>query len=199
MEVMKRFGLLKCMAAVLCCVFAMALVSCGDDDDDKAPSLSISPSNVSMIVGGSSSVSIGGGTAPYTIGSTNEAIANLEVNKNKISITGLEAGAAIVSVSDKNNLYGRFMLVVVDREDWLQFNEQEVTVEKEQTYRVAVQNGTGSYTAVAADATVAEVSMANYVVMIRGLKAGTTTVTVKDKLDRSGTISVTVKEKEAES
>lgn len=187
------------MAAVLCCVFAMALVSCGDDDDDKAPSLSISPSNVSMIVGGSSSVSIGGGTAPYTIGSTNEAIANLEVNKNKISITGLEAGAAIVSVSDKNNLYGRFMLVVVDREDWLQFNEQEVTVEKEQTYRVAVQNGTGSYTAVAADATVAEVSMANYVVMIRGLKAGTTTVTVKDKLDRSGTISVTVKEKEAES
>ena len=166
---MKQMKFLKFAAAMLCCVFAMTIVSC-DKDDDDAPTPSafkFNPAKVEVAVGASANVTVSGGTEPYTVASSDVKTATVKVSKNIITVTGVKEGKVTLNVSDKNKKVG--MLAVT------------------------VKNGTAPYSATAKDASIATASVKDGKITVKGVKAGTTTITVTDKNKLNGTISVTVK------
>ncbi|GAB6010073.1 calycin-like domain-containing protein [Dysgonomonas reticulitermitis] len=68
----------------------------------------------------------------------------------------------------------------------------EVTVELGGTATVNIKEGNGDYKVTPADATVATATVANKVITVTGVKAGETTLTVKDKENKTATLKVKV-------
>ena len=105
---------LKFAAAMLCCVFAMTIVSC-DKDDDDAPTPSafkFNPAKVEVAVGASANVTVSGGTEPYTVASSDVKTATVKVSKNIITVTGVKEGKVTLNVSDKNKKVGMLAVTV---------------------------------------------------------------------------------------
>ena len=191
---MKQMKFLKFAAAMLCCVFAMTIVSC-DKDDGDAPTPSafkFNPAKVEVAVGASANVTVSGGTEPYTVASSDVKTATVKVSKNIITVTGVKEGKVTLNVSDKNKKVG-MLAVTVKKVTALELDKKAVNVAVGKEETVTVKNGTAPYSATAKDASIATASVKDGKITVKGVKAGTTTITVTDKNKLNGTISVTVK------
>lgn len=179
-------------------ILAFSVTSC-DDDDDKATSLlKFSPDKVDVAATKVATVTVSGGTAPYTVASSDDKTATVKVDKTTITVTGVKNGSATILVTDKNKNSGKITVTVKDGGSELDLSKKDaaaaltVTVGKEGV--VTVKGGTVPYTAESKDSKVATVSVKDDKVTIKGVKAGTTTIAVADKDKKnSGTISVTIK------
>ena len=87
---MKITKFFKLTAAMLACVFAMAITSCDNDDEPKGPELKFNPANVAVAPSATATVTVSGGTAPYTVVSGDDKIATASVNDNTNTINGVE-------------------------------------------------------------------------------------------------------------
>ena len=126
---MKQMKFLKFAAAMLCCVFAMTIVSC-DKDDDDAPTPSafkFNPAKVEVAVGASANVTVSGGTEPYTVASSDVKTATVKVSKNIITVTGVKEGKVTLNVSDKNKKVG-MLAVTVKKVTALELDKKAVNV-----------------------------------------------------------------------
>lgn len=189
---MKQMKFLKFAAAMLCCVFAMTVVSCDDDDDEVPSAFKFSPAKAEVAVGASTDITVTGGTEPYTVTSSDAKTATVKVSKNIITVTGVKEGKVTLNVSDKNKKVG-MLAVTVKKVTALELDKKAVNVAVGKEETVTVKNGTAPYTATAKDATIATASVKDGKITVKGVKAGTTTITVTDKNKLNGTISVTVK------
>ncbi len=86
-------------------LFTWALVACGGANGagpiGNSVALYISaPNSVTLAAAASSSYMIGGGVAPYTASSGNSAVATVTVSGTALSITGVAAGTAQITVLD---------------------------------------------------------------------------------------------------
>lgn len=187
---MKIFKCLSFPTAIFCCIFAMVVTSC-DKNNDNQPSLSFSPSKTEVAPGGVATVTINGGTAPFTVNSSDAKTATATVDKNIITITGVKIGTATILVSDKDKLAGAFEVDV--KEKSLSFDKNAVTIDAGKEDVVTIKDGSEPYTIAIKDSNIATASIKDKKVTIKGVKAGTTTITLTDKDKISGTISVTVK------
>lgn len=188
---MKQMKFLKLAAAMLCCVFAMTVVSCDNDDDE--PTFKFSPAKAEVAVGASTNVTVSGGIEPYTVESSDVKTATVKVSQNTITVTGVKKGNVTVRVSDKDKKVDMLTVTVKDKATALELDKNTVNVEVGKEEAVTVKNGTTPYTATAKDASIATASVKDGKITVKGVKAGTTTITVTDKNKLSGTISVTVK------
>ena len=93
-------------------------------------------------------------------------------------------------VTDKNKLMGTLPFMVVAP---LSFDKAAVEVTVGQEATVTVKSGDKPYTATVKDAGTATASVKDDKVTIKGVKKGSTTVTVSDSKKKTGVISVTVK------
>lgn len=173
---------------------AFTFASCGDDDDDKVNNLlKFKPEKVEVEVGKTATVTVSGGTAPYTVVSSDGKIASAKADKSTITITGVKNGSATIMVTDKNKNSGK-ITVTVKAVSGLDFDKKSVTVNVGKEDIVTIKGGTAPYTAESKDSKIATASVKDGKVTIKGVKAGTTTITVADKDKKnSGTISVTIK------
>lgn len=189
---MKFFGL---AAAIVCCVLATS--SCSKDDDNKIPRvqmLRFNPAKVEVTVNSTALVTVSGGTAPYTVKSGDTRIATVKSDKNKITIAGVKAGNAVITVTDKKGMNGKLTVTVTEKRNaGLDFDKKSVTVGVGKQETIAVKNGAAPYTVTVKDVKTATALVKDGKVMVKGVKAGTTTVTVTDKNKLSGMINVTVK------
>ena len=64
------------------------------------PALTLSPTAVGGAVGATNSLVIGGGKAPYTVGSSNTTVASATLSGSTVSVDLLAAGTSIISVTD---------------------------------------------------------------------------------------------------
>ena len=178
-------------------VFTFA--SCGDDDDDKVGSiLKFSPDKVEVVTTKTATVTVSGGTSPYTVASSDDKTATVKIDKSTITITAVKQGTATITVTDKNKNTGKITVTVKDATNELDLSKSpatlaaSVSVGKEDI--VTIKGGVAPYTAESKDASIATASLKDDKVTIKGIKAGTTTITVADKDKKnSGTISVTIK------
>lgn len=132
----RRF--LKFATALLCCMFAMTVVSCDKDDDDEPKvSLKFNPNKAEVAVG--STVNVTGGTEPYTVTSSDVKIATVTVSKNTITIKGIKTGAATILVSDKNKASGKLSVTVKEGVTALDFDKKSAEVEVGKDARPAAQ------------------------------------------------------------
>lgn len=187
--------LIKKTAAMLAflSVFTGVMTSC-DDDDDPVPGLKCDPDKVEVVAGETVTVTIGEGTAPYSVTSSDNEIATATVEENTVTITGVKEGKATINVSDAENHKGKISVTVKSEEkSGLELDTESVTLAVGDEEVVTVKNGTAPYTAVAEDTEIATVSVQDDKITVKGEKAGTTTVTIKDKDNKEAVISVTIK------
>lgn len=196
-EKMKSFK--KISGLFYLCLIALilpfTLASCDDDDDDKVASvLKFSADKPEVVVGKTAAVTVSGGTAPYTVASSDQKIATVTVDKTAITITGVKVGTATIAVTDKNKIAGKISVTVKEAAAGLEFDKKTVAVDVAKEDIVTIKSGVAPYAAESKDSKIATVTVKDAKVTIKGVKAGTTTITVTDKDKKnSGTISVTVK------
>lgn len=191
---MRKKNLFKSMLMAICCVSVFAFVACSDDDDDKVnDTLKISPDEIEIVTEETSKSVINNGVAPYTIVVSDDDIATTTVDKDSIFVTGVKKGAATITITDKNKFSGKITVSVKDVPELLIFDKKEVTIEGENEDVVTVQGGTAPFTVKVKDEAIATATVDENKVTVKGVKTGTTTITVSDKDEKSGTISVTIK------
>ena len=189
---MKKVTIISKLACLSLAALVFNFASCKKENNIKKE-LKFSPSNkVEVTVGNSATVTVSGGTTPYTAASSNAKVATVTVDKSSITIKGVEKGTATVSVTDKEKNRGKITVTV--KESGLTFDKSAVEVNVNQEAVVTVTGGTAPYAAESKNAETASATVDGNKITVKGLKTGTTTITVTDKDKKnSGTISVTVK------
>ena len=167
--------------------------SCDKNDDPKVPDLKCTPSKVEGAPGKTATVTVSGGTAPFTVTSSDSKIATAKADKNTITITGVKNGTATILISDSKKLTGKVPVMVKDMASELDFDKKSISVTAGKEETVTVKGGSAPFTATAKDTKIATVTIKDGKIIIKGVKAGSTSVTVTDKDKKAGTISVTVK------
>lgn len=190
---MKRISRLSIVTCLSLIVMALAFTSCDNDDNDKTD-LTFSPSNkVEVAVGENIALTVNGGAAPYLAQSSDTKIATTTVDKSTITIKGVAKGTATIVVMDKDKKSGKIAVTVKDAAT-LHFDKNSVEVDATKEAIISVTGGTAPYAAAPKDADIASVTVKDYSITVKGLKAGTTTITVTDKEKKnSGTFTVKVK------
>lgn len=191
---MRTKSFFKTMTLAACGFAAFAFASC-DKNDNKNPiaQLKFTPATVEVMAGATANVTVTGGVAPYTAVSVDGKTATVKVDKNMLTVTGVKTGTTGITVADKNRLTGRLTVIVKDAANALELDKTMLNINVGREETVTVKNGTTPLMAVAANKTVAEVTVKDNKVMVKGLKAGTTTVTINDKNKKVGMVNVTVK------
>lgn len=190
---MKDFKKISRVISLTLLAVVIIFSSCGDDDDDNK-GLRFNPGKAEVEVGKAATVIVSAGTKPYTAATSDSKIATAKVSADTVSITGVAKGTAIITVTDKNKIVGTLSVTVKEASKGLSFDKKtlEVAVSKEDI--VTITGGTAPYATEVKDASIATATIKDAKVTIKGVKAGSTTITVTDKDKKnSGTISVTVK------
>lgn len=99
---MKKNKFMKMMAAAFCALFAMAMVSCSDDDDTNG--IHCNPGKVEVEVGKTQTVALSNGTEAYTVKSSDEATAKATVEKSTMTVSGIKEGKCTIVVTDSKKL-----------------------------------------------------------------------------------------------
>ncbi len=98
------------MAAL--CLGSFVFTSCDPDDNKTPDSLTFSVAKAEVEVGKTVEVTVKNGTQPFTVKSSDEKLATVTVDKEKITVTGVATGAATISVADNNRAIGSFTVEV---------------------------------------------------------------------------------------
>lgn len=191
---MRTFDYLKYAMVMFCCVLGMSLTSCDDDDDDKKTgSLKVSTNKIEMAPGAKSNVTVRGGTAPYTASVRNTNIATASVSNTTVTVTGVNAGSTTLTISDKNRKNALVSITVKGAATGLTVDKSTVNVAVGKEETVNISGGTTPYTATSSSTATATAAVSGQKVTIKGVKAGTATITVTDKNKKTASIKVTVK------
>ena len=175
-------------------ISAMTFASCDNDDDEPVNTLKLNPAKVEIAPKATATVTVGNGTAPFEVNSSNTKIATVTTKDKTITITGVAEGSAIVKVTDKSEQTGQVIVTVkAASSSSLTVDKKSVEMAVGKTVDVTVSKGTAPYTVAVKDSKIATASIKDSKITIKGIKAGKTTVTVTDKNKKSVTINVTVK------
>lgn len=185
---MEMKSIFKTMTMAVCCLSAVMLTSCGDDNNDNA-GLKFNVAKVEVASSLSVNVTIGNGTQPFTVKSIDEKIATVKVDKNIITVTGVKEGKTSIIVTDKNKLSGTLAVNVITP---LSYDKANVSVGIGNEAEINIKSGKAPYTVSVTDTKIATATVKDAKVTIKGVKAGTTTVSVLDANKLAGTITVTV-------
>lgn len=190
---MRKFNILKVMMMAVISISAMTFASCDNDDDEPVNTLKLNPAKVEIAPKATATVTIGNGTAPFEVNSSNTKIATVTTKDKTITITGVAEGSAIVKVTDKSEQTGQVIVTVKAASSSLTVDKKSAEMAVGKTVDVTVSEGTAPYTVAVKDSKIATASVKDSKITIKGIKAGKTTVTVTDKNKKSATINVTVK------
>ena len=153
--------------------------------------LTVSPTSVSVPVGGNVSVSVTHATGTVRATSANTAIATVTFSSDSgtARIHGVAAGSTTITIRD--SLHARTVTVMVVPAGALTVSPMSVSVPVGGNAAVSVTNATGSISASSSNTAIARVTYASGTATIHGVAAGSATITISDSLN-SRTVAVTV-------
>ena len=153
---------------------------------------SLSPTEVTMQVGGTSDVTISGGYDVYEVESANPDIVTASLNGLTVTLTAVAGGETTVTVKDVLTFRTIDIPVVVNYES-LQVSSNELSLIAGERGAVEINTGSGYYSVLSSDENVATAVMEGSSVVVTAVGGGTATITVTDtNSDQSATITVTV-------
>lgn len=179
--------------AICCITSSYALTSCDNNNDGNLSDiLKFSSEKVNISVEEADTITVSGGTAPFSVASSNAAVASVKTSNNAIIIDGITKGSAIIAVSDKNNFTGRIPVTVTQLIETLSFDNKSISININADSTVTVSGGTAPYTASAKDISIASATVNGNKITVKGLKEGSTNITVTDSNKKIGIIKVLV-------
>ena len=190
MKTRKTVGIIALVA-----MFFMTGCNGSQNGKDDYVDLSLSSSSVSVETGSSTTVNITRGNGDYTVTSSAPAIATANVSNALITINGVAAGTAVVTVTDKGRKEATINVTVTEPPVVavdLVLSEDALTVNLGGEGFVSIDSGNGGYEATSSDTGIATASINDNYVIIKGVAAGTATVKVTDKGGKEVSISVKV-------
>lgn len=194
---MKTKTMFKTMLASMFCMVALLLVACdGDSNKPVLNKLSFDKTRVDLNLGRTTTLTVKNGTAPYTAklsGQGDQLVADVRVEGNLITLTGMFLGEATMAVTDKDGNTGVVSVVVKNIEGSLKLDKTTLNIEVGKSETVSVQNGVGPFKALSNDNKVVETDVKGSQITFTGRKAGTTTVEVQDAKSNVGVVTVTVR------
>ena len=141
---MKTKTMFKTMLASMFCMVALLLVACdGDSNKPVLNKLSFDKTRVDLNLGRTTTLTVKNGTAPYTAklsGQGDQLVADVRVEGNLITLTGMFLGEATMAVTDKDGNTGVVSVVVKNIEGTLKLDQITFTGHKAGTTTVEVQD-----------------------------------------------------------
>ena len=139
---------------------------------------------------------INNGSGAYEVLSSNGGVATATVNGNVVTVTGLTAGSATITVRDKadQNRSATIAVTVGQKAFGVTPGTLVLSMAGAAAGQVLINNGSGTYEVVSSNTGVATVAVAANVVTITRVAAGSATITVRDAANqtRTATVAVTV-------
>ena len=153
------------------------------------------PSALTIALSTAPTYTIGGGTAPYTVVSSNTlvSVANL-IGANTLSITGASVGSAQVQVLDSTGVTVTVAVTVVSGATPLYTTAPAggVTISTAGIGTYTIGGGTPGYSAITSNSTVATANVVGTTLTINGVLGGAATVVVRDGAGATVSLAVTV-------
>jgi hypothetical protein len=174
-----------------------AIITVTDSNSDSATidvvvgsSFSVSPSSVTLAVGGTVTSDVSDKTASYDVSSSDDAVATASIDNGVVTIEGKDAGSAVITVTDKSSSNSATIDVVVGSS--LSVSPSSVTLAVGGSATCDMSDKNGFYSVASSDDAVATASIFNGVVTVVGVDYGTAVITVTSSVSTTATISVVV-------
>lgn len=144
--------------------------------------ITVTPADASMPVGGSQQFAASGGTAPYSWTLSNTNVGSIDSSGR---FTATNAGTSTVTATDSTGLTGTATVTVVG----MTITPADALVSVGATVQLSVSNGSAPYRWSSSDNNVATVDATG---LVRGIAAGTATITATDAVNATATSRVSV-------
>ncbi len=155
--------------------------------------LSFSQTNPVISIGQSTTLTVTGGIAPYYINSnSNSSVVQTNMSSNVLTLSGLVAGSASITVCSATNACGTFTATVTAYGGAVTFGQNSVTIAVGQNATVPVSGSGGYYVSSNSNPGVASAILSGSNIVVSGNAAGTSAITVCAGTSQCGTLPVTV-------
>jgi len=162
----------------------------------KGGSMTLSQNNLWLLAGQSSTITISGGTMPYTAVGYSESILKTSFNNNILTVTGVGSGSATVNICSAGGCIGLSVLVSgtssSDSSTALALSQSSLALKVGGSAVVAI-TGSGNYfVAYNTNSSVAMASISGSNLAINALDAGSTDVSICQNGGQCAVLKVTV-------
>lgn len=186
---MKKRNVFSVLMMMVLGVSALVMASCVNDDPTDTsmqfnnPVMRLYPDSVLKRV-------ILYGTAPYKVVSSDSTKAIATVSHDTVSVKGYEEGNVTIVATDNANHTASLLVSVFAP---LKFDQSTVTVNKGETAQVKVTTGKAPYKVYVQNTKIVQATIADSIITLKGLAAGTSQIAVVDSRNVDGQFKVTVK------
>lgn len=154
-----------------------------------AYALEISPTSVEIFVGKTSQVAVSDAHGSVSANSANIGVAGVSYANGVATIKGVKAGSTIITVKDRRT--SKQIEVKVSDIPPMSITPTSLELNAGGSANITVTNPSGSVSTQSSDTSVATVSYANGLAAVKGIKAGSATITIKDsKTSKQATVKV---------
>ena len=150
-------------------------------------------SSISVAVGGSSAYRVQGGTAPYSVGSSNNSVVSATLVGGNLTVTGNAVGQATLTILDSSTQSVSIAVQVGSAAKLFTTAPSAITLGTgtiSSTFTIG--GGSQMYSASSANTSVAYASLSGNTFIITGVASGSTSINITDTNGTSVTIGVTV-------
>ncbi|WP_020481114.1 Ig-like domain-containing protein [Methylomonas sp. MK1] len=172
-------------------IFRLLLIFLGLCGLGSAQALELKPNSVEILVGEIAKVAVTKSSGSISVKSSNTSVATVSYASGIASIKGVKAGSATITVRDRESSKRVEVKVISAPSSVLTISPAVVAVNVGGSTTVTVTNASGTVSVQSSDNSVATVSYANNLATVKGIKAGSATVTIRDS-KTSKTVAVTV-------
>ncbi|MDB5890350.1 MAG: hypothetical protein JWP47_1181 [Polaromonas sp.] len=152
------------------------------------------PAAISIPIGEKPAYSLGGGSPPYSVASSNAAVVTAGVSGNLLTVNAVSAGSANLAIRDSVGGIVSVSATVPAPAGVALFTTAPaaITVAIGAAPNFVIGGGNGNYTVATSNASVATVAQSGGSFTVTGLATGSSNIVVRDSLGATVTIPVTV-------
>ena len=169
----------------------------GNTLDGRVPGDLILPQNVSVNVGQTTSTNISGGTAPYLvgIGGGNPAVATAAIARNALAVTGVAPGETTIAVKDSSSPEKTASVhITIVSPGGLMVIPANIVFKTNDSITASISGGKEPYSIVVGpDETIATALYRDTALIIYGVDAGDTSISIKDSSGTPKIVTVNIK------
>ncbi len=151
--------------------------------------ITLSKTNVVLLPNKSETITVLTGSTFYNVTTSDANVAKASVSGDSITITGVNAGTAVVTVSDSNSDTATISVLVGSS---FTIDPATIDISIGQTATATISDPTGFYNASSNDASIATASITGTTVTVKGVSNGNAIITIENSAGFTSTIAVTV-------